>query len=70
MAIDWHKEPLTLQTKITSSYKTTQNIRRFFKQHAGTEVHFSRAFMQWMKTNTGKTLEEAIAHYRCTFGKS
>jgi hypothetical protein len=62
--INWHSEPLTLETKITRSYKTTQNVRRFFKAHTDEEIHFSREFMAWMKSNVGKTLQEAIENYK------
>ncbi|MDQ3019653.1 MAG: DUF6434 domain-containing protein [Bacteroidota bacterium] len=29
---DWHSEKLTTSTEITSSYKNTQDVRRFFKK--------------------------------------
>ncbi len=58
--IDWHKEPLSLETVITDSYKNTQNVKRFLKEHFGDDFHFSREFMAFMKKNTGKTLGEVI----------
>ncbi len=62
--IDWHKDPLTIRTKITGNYKNTQNVRRFFKSQVGKEIHFSREFMMWMKANTGKSLGDAVAEYK------
>ena len=64
MDLDWHSAILSLHTKISGSYKTTQNVRRFFQQHIGKEIHFSREFMAWMRANTGKSLGEAIEYYR------
>jgi Domain of unknown function (DUF6434)/SAP domain-containing new25 len=61
---DWHSQALTLNTVITSSYKNSQNVRRFFKQHCGIQFHFSIPFMHYMKTNSGKTLKDAISEWK------
>lgn len=60
MDINWHSENLSLETKISRSYKSTQNVRRFFKEYTSKDVHFSREFMAWMKSNTGKTLKRLL----------
>lgn len=57
---DWHAAPLTLETIITDSYKNSQNVRRFFRAHAGQDFKFNIAFMAWMKANVGKTLADAV----------
>lgn len=64
MDVNWHSEPLSLDTKITGSYKSTQNVRRFLKAHTGEDFHFTREFMAWMKSNTSKTLRDAIDYYK------
>lgn len=56
---DWHSDTLTRDTVITDSYKNSQNVRRFFKSEVGEGFKFNIAFMEWMKTNTGKTLGDA-----------
>ena len=61
---DWHAAPLTGQTRITDSYRNTQNVRRFFKAELGKGFSFNIAFMEWMKSNVGKTLDEAVKAYR------
>lgn len=61
---DWHNANLTPDTRLTDSYRNTQNVRRFFKTHLGEGFSFSIAFMEWLKLNTGKTLEEACTHWR------
>jgi len=60
---NWHSEHLTLHTIITDSYKNSQNVRRFFKQHIGEHFKFNVRFMGWMKSNIGKTLKEAIEEW-------
>lgn len=60
---DWHREPLSKDTVITDSYKNTQNVRRFFKGAIGDHFKFNIAFMEWMKSNSGKTLNDACAAY-------
>ncbi|MBW4889991.1 hypothetical protein KXQ82_09700 [Mucilaginibacter sp. HMF5004] len=67
MDIDWHSHPLTLETRISKSYKNTQNVRRFFRQHISENFHFNREFMTWIKANIGVTLAEVIAHYKTTY---
>lgn len=62
--IDWRTEILTPETLITDSYKNSQNVRRFFKEHAGEGFKFNIEFMAWMKANVGSTLAEALVEYR------
>lgn len=60
---DWHKEILSADTLITDSYKNSQNVRRFFQNHADPKFKFNIEFMAWMKANVGKSLADAIAEY-------
>lgn len=60
---DWHTEQLEPETIITDSYKSSQNVRRFFKTHTGSSFKFNIEFMNWMKSNRGKTLADAILEY-------
>src|SRR4026208_561031 len=57
---DWHREPLSLETRITDSYKSTQNVRRFFRAHIGDHFKFTVDFMVWMRRNHGKSLRAAL----------
>ncbi|MGL4635174.1 MAG: DUF6434 domain-containing protein [Beijerinckiaceae bacterium] len=57
---DWHSDPVTRATPITTSYRNTQNVRRFFKSECGAHFKFDRAFMAWMKENPGKTMGNAV----------
>jgi len=61
---DWHGADLTPETRITDSYRNTQNVRRFFKSQVGEGFKFNIEFMAWMKANTGRTLAEACDEYR------
>jgi len=57
---DWNKESLTLKTKITDNYKSSENVRSFFKKHLGESFKFNVKFMNWMKVNHGQTLKDAV----------
>ena len=57
---DWNTEFLYVDTIITDNYKNTENVREFFKKSIGSNFKFNVEFMNWMKSNTGKTLGEAI----------
>ncbi|MBE8576637.1 DUF6434 domain-containing protein [Vibrio sp. OPT18] len=58
--VDWHKNQIDDSTVITDSYKTTQNVRRYFKTKLGEEFKFDRDFMQWMNNATGLTMGDAL----------
>lgn len=58
---DWANEQLSLQTIITDNYRNSENVRHFFQKQIGKTFKFNVKFMNWMKSNTGKTLENAIA---------
>ncbi len=60
---DWSNEKLSLKTKITDSYKNTENVRSFFIKEIGPQFKFNVKFMNWMKENTGKTLDAAITEW-------
>ncbi len=61
---DWRSAQLSPETKITDSYRNTQNVRAFFAAELGEAFRFNIAFMEWVKTNTGKTLKDACEAYR------
>lgn len=58
---DWKQALLTKETIITDNYKNSENVRAFFEQMIGSSFKFNISFMQWMKTNQGKTLGDAIS---------
>ncbi|MBI2411253.1 MAG: cytoplasmic protein [Candidatus Kerfeldbacteria bacterium] len=61
---DWNKETLNLATEITDSYKNTENVRTFFTKQIGKHFAFNVQFMNWMKVNVGKTLQDAILEWK------
>ncbi len=61
---DWNTATLTLQTKITDSYKNSENVRKFFQKEIGKQFKFNVKFMNWMKLNVGKTLNQAIKEWK------
>jgi hypothetical protein len=58
-AFDWHGGRITRNTPITSSYRNTQNVRRFLKAQCGDHFKFDRPFMAWLKNGTSKTMGDA-----------
>ncbi|MCU0392628.1 MAG: SAP domain-containing protein [Thermoflexibacter sp.] len=61
---NWAKEKLTLETVITDNYKNGENVRAFFKEHCGQKFAFSISFMAWIKSNVGKTLQDAVTEWQ------
>ncbi len=58
-SFDWHGGKITRATPITSSYRNTQNVRRFFKAECGDGFKFDRAFMAWLIDGRAKTMGDA-----------
>ncbi|WP_420408497.1 DUF6434 domain-containing protein [Hoeflea sp.] len=61
---DWHCDPISSATVIDSSYRNTQNVRRFFKAEIGDHFSFDRPFMAWLKAHRGATMAEAVTEWR------
>lgn len=61
--VDWHKNHINDSTLITDSYKTTQNVRRYFKTKFSDELKLDRDFMLWMKSATGLTMGDAAQEW-------
>jgi Domain of unknown function (DUF6434)/SAP domain-containing new25 len=62
-SFNWSKEPLTLETKITDSYRNGPHVRKFFVEQCGAGFHFNIPFMKWMKENAGKNLKSAVKEW-------
>ena len=60
---DWHKSTIADSTVITSSYKNTQRVRRYFKSKCGDNFKFDRDFMQWMSNAEGSTMGDAVQEW-------
>ena len=61
---DWNKEPLSKSTVITDNYKNTENVRAFFISQIGANFSFNVKFMNWIKNNIGKTLNDAMDEWK------
>jgi hypothetical protein len=53
---DWHSDRITRATPVTSTYRSTQNVRRFLRSQCGKHFKFDRSFMQWVRNGTKKTM--------------
>lgn len=60
---NWSNEKLTRMTIITDNYKNGENVRRFFVQEIGSHFSFNVIFIQWMRDNVGKSLDDAIIQW-------
>jgi len=61
---DWHSDPITKRTPITTAYRNTQNVRRFFKSQCGSHFRFDRPFMAWLKDGAPKTMGDAVNEWK------
>lgn len=50
-------------TKIESDFVCSEKHRAFFKKQIGSSFSFNVAFQKWLKSNAGKTYQDAIAAY-------
>jgi Domain of unknown function (DUF6434)/SAP domain-containing new25 len=57
---NWANANLTLETVITDSVSFGPNFRRFLTQHIGNQFVCHSDFMDWVKINAGKTLQDAV----------
>ena len=61
------KQNITVITKesiIESGFVCSELHRAFFKKEIGDSFSFNVAFQKWLKSNAGKTYEDAIAAYK------
>lgn len=54
---------ITLDTPIEPNFVCSEKHRAFFKEQIGKRFSFNVAFQKWLKGNTGKTYQEAVAAY-------
>lgn len=54
----------TPNTVIGSGWRCSQDLRRFFQSHVGTTFTFNEPLRTFLKFGTGRTLAEALAHYK------
>jgi hypothetical protein len=64
MDFDWHGGVITRQTVVDSSYKHTQNVRRFLSSQCGPQFKFDRDFMAWIRDGFPKTLGDVADEWK------
>lgn len=57
------KKIITKETKIEENFVCSETHRAFFLENVGKSFSFNVAFQKWLKTNSGKTYEDAINAY-------
>ena len=60
---DWHSDKITKDTKITETYRNTQNVRRYLKAICGPDFKFNREFMAWIKNKEPKTMDDVAQEW-------
>ncbi|SEV85264.1 hypothetical protein SAMN05216413_0271 [Ruminococcaceae bacterium KH2T8] len=55
---------ITKESIIESGFVCSELHRAFFKKEIGDSFSFNVAFQKWLKSNAGKTYEDAIAAYK------
>ncbi|MFP6847685.1 MAG: DUF6434 domain-containing protein [Pseudomonas sp.] len=63
-SFDWHSDTITAATPITTTYRNTQNVRRFLTEACGPDFRFNRAFMAWIKDGAPKTMGDVAAEWQ------
>jgi hypothetical protein len=61
---DWHSGKITRATTVTSSYRNTQNVRRFLVAQCGVDFKFDRPFMAWIKDGRPKTMGDVADEWK------
>ena len=54
---------ICLDTKIEPNFVCSEKHRAFFREQIGSSFSFNVTFQKWLKSNTGKTYQEAVAAY-------
>ncbi|GCF94918.1 hypothetical protein NRIC_28090 [Enterococcus florum] len=55
---------IKLTDTIEDNFICSERHRVFFRQHLGSRFTFNVPFQKWLKTNTGKTYQEAVEAYK------
>ncbi|HTD06943.1 DUF6434 domain-containing protein [Undibacterium sp.] len=64
MAFDWHGGIITRQTVVDSSYRNTQNVRRFLSSQCGPHFKFNRDFIAWIRDGVLKNLGDVADEWK------
>ncbi|MEM9820403.1 MAG: DUF6434 domain-containing protein [Bacteroidota bacterium] len=60
---NWARSNLSLETVITDNVSFGPNFRRFMKGQIGNKFSCHSDFMDWVKANEGKTLQDAVEQW-------
>ena len=60
---NWHSDVISIDTPVTSTYKMTQNVRRFLRAQCGDDFSFDRALMAWVKSGAPVTMGDIATEW-------
>lgn len=64
MKFDWHGGEISPSTEIDSSYRNTQNVRRFLTGECGPDFKFDRDLMAWMRNGGAKNMADVVEEWK------
>jgi len=64
MKFDWHGGEISPSTEIDSSYRNTQNVRRFLTGECGQDFKFDRDLMAWMRNGGAKNMADVVEEWK------
>lgn len=59
-----HSDLISESTPVTSTYRNTQNVRRFLQEKCGPDFKFNRKFMAWIKNGEAKAMGEVAREWQ------
>lgn len=62
MSVDWHSDPITRETKVDSTFRKTQNVRRALMDICGPDFRFDHDMIAFVDREQPETIGE-IADY-------
>lgn len=62
-SFNWHGDTITAETPLTSTYRNTQNVRRFLEESCGPDFKFNREFMAWIKDGKPITMGDVAQEW-------
>ena len=64
MTFDWHSDPIGRDTKVTATYRTTRNVRRFLVSECGEAFKLDRPLREWIRDGRPKTMGDVADEWK------
>jgi hypothetical protein len=64
MSFDWHGAVITRETVVDSTYRNTQNVRRFLLLACGPTFKFDRELMAWIREGHPQKMGDIVDQWK------